>query len=322
MKIYRDGAFRVNYIKDLKDGSEIEECYLVQNKHLNYDKNGKPYLILNLKDKTGSIDGRIFNCDLEAIKDIKENCFLKITGSIHSYNNDLQLTIKKFALVDVEQIDKQQYIPSSKREINDMINELYSIIDSIKNENLKWLLEEFFLDEQFLKDFSQKSAAKSVHHNYLGGLIEHSLNVAYICRTASERYKDYVDIDFITTAALLHDIGKINEFSDFPENDYTEEGKLLGHISIGAMMIDEKVKNKQDFPYDLKIRLQHAILSHHGEYEYGSPKRPKTIEALILHFSDNMDAKVNTFEQALDTSLNTDTGWTDYNKYFLRQLKK
>lgn len=312
----------MNYIKDLKDSKEVEECYLVQNKHLNYDKNGKPYMVLTLKDKTGSVDGRIFNCDVEAVKAIKENSFLKVWASIHSYNNELQLTIKKFEIVDESVIEKQQYIPSSKRNIDDMISELYSLIDSIKNENLKWLLEEFFLDSEFLKDFSQKSAAKSVHHNYLGGLIEHSLNVAYICRVVSQRYADNVDIDFITVAALLHDIGKVKEFSDFPENDYTEEGKLLGHISIGAMMIDEKTKENKEFPYDLKVRLQHAILSHHGEYEYGSPKRPKTIEALILHFSDNMDAKVNTFEQALETSLNIDTGWTDYNKYFLRQLKK
>ena len=211
-------------------------------------------------------------------------------------------------------------MPVSSKNIDDMYQDLLALIQSIKQPYLRQLLESFFVkDEVFVKAFRNSSAAKTVHHGFIGGLLEHTLSVAKLCDYYCSAYP-ILKRDLLLTAALCHDIGKIREISPFPENDYTDDGQLLGHIVMGSQMLTEQAAKIEGFPHELLSQLQHCILAHHGKYEFGSPKIPALIEALALNYADDTDAKLETFKEILESNSDK-SGWLGYNRLFESNLR-
>lgn len=308
----------MKYINDLRDGENIIEHYLCKAKQTCKSKAGKTYLSLTLADKTGNINAKVWELN-NNIKSFEENSFIKVDGIVQTFNNEYQLNIKRLRPSREGEYDPAEYIPTTKKNIENMYDEIEKLISSIKNNYLKKLLENIFYDTASIKDeFKKHSAAKSMHHGYSGGLLEHTLSVAQTCDFLAKRY-EYANRDLTVCAGLLHDIGKIYEISDFPENDYTDEGQLIGHIVMGAEIITKETEKIEGFPKELKNLLKHAILAHHGEYEYGSPKRPKTIEAYILHCADDLDAKLKMYEEAID---NGSGKWVGYQKMLARNIRR
>ncbi|MCR5291830.1 MAG: HD domain-containing protein, partial [Eubacterium sp.] len=217
--------------------------------------------------------------------------------------------------------DVSEYMPVSKNSADEMYGELISLVDSVKEPHLQELLRSFFVDDtKFADGFKKHSAAKSIHHSFIGGLLQHSLAVAKICDFLASQYP-VLNRDLLITAALCHDIGKMYELSDFPHNDYTDEGQLLGHIVMGAMMVRDKANNIEGFPANLQNELIHCILSHHGELEFGSPKKPAIIEAVALSYADNIDAKIETFQELLEGSSQKED-WLGFSKLFDSNVRR
>ena len=310
----------MRYINEIREGENVVEHFLCKSKQTLKSRAGKSYLSLKLQDKTGTVDAKVWELNND-IKAFEENEFIKIDGTAIVYQNDIQLNVKRIRRSLEGEYDPMDYIPSTEKNIEEMTKELLGYINTIKNTFIKKLLEEIFINNSVIsKKLKYHSAAKNIHHGYMGGLVEHTLSVTQICDFMAPRYK-YVDRDILIATAMLHDIGKIYELSDFPENDYTDDGQLLGHIIIGTELITESARKIQDFPKKLESLLKHSILSHHGEYEYGSPQLPKTIEAFILHCADNMDAKVKVIEEMIDTD-NTAGSWVGYQKMLQRNIRK
>lgn len=310
----------MRYIEDFKEDDVILDHYLCKQRQSLKSRAGKSYLSLKLQDKTGTIDAKVWELN-NNIQSFEENDFIKIDAVVLTYQNDLQLKINKIRKSTEGEYDELNYIPSTDKDVVTLHEEILNMIESISNEHIKEMLNNIFVNHpKISKEFKVHSAAKSMHHSYMGGLIEHTLSVAQICDFMSTRYK-YVNRDILLATALLHDIGKIFELSDFPDNDYTDDGQLLGHLIIGCELITSESNKIDGFPHKLQSMLKHCILSHHGEYEYGSPKRPKTIEAFILHCADNMDAKVKMFEEILEKD-NTQGDWVGYHKMLSRNIRK
>ena len=298
-------------IKELTPDTEIISFYIVKNKQVFQKKNGEPYLRLTLGDKTGEIQALMWD-NLPSIEDIKADDLLKLKGRVNNYQGKLQITIQKLEKTDFNEIDPSEFLPVGTQDPNLLLFYLEKITGSIKNKNLLDLLNSFLKDEEFLKDFTKFPAGKTLHHPFLGGLLEHTVSVIKICESLSFLY-DFLDNDILITSAFLHDIGKIKELKFSRSINYSDEGKLLGHITLGIEMVDEKLRCLPDFPQELSNHLKHIILSHHGEYEYGSPKRPMTLEALILHYADNIDAKVNGFRIWMESKPDSsDPNWTEF----------
>lgn len=303
------------FIETMREGDNINEVYYCKEKVEKTSIKQKNYYDLKLQDKTGLIDGKVWDIN-GAIDDFDDKEYINVTGVVTSFNGALQLKITRIRRAQEGEYDEANYMPTSDRDMNEMKSELAELIASVKNEHLNKLLKSFFVeDEDFLKQFTYRSAAKSVHHAFIGGLMEHSLSVAKHCVNFCKIYP-ILNHDLLISAALFHDIGKVKEFSAFPTNDYTDEGQLLGHIVMGAMMISERIERDfPDFPENTKNELLHCILSHHGKLEFGSPKKPEIIEAFALNYADDLDAKIETFKEALEESKTMDT-WKGYNKFF------
>lgn len=309
----------MRFINELKNNDRVIEHFLCTQKQLMKTKTGKNYLSLTLRDKTGTINGKVWDINYE-IQDFEQNDFIKIDALVHAFNDELQLNISKLRKSEEGEYDLKNYIPATKKNIEELEIELHKFIGEVKNIFLHELLEKIFGDEKILKSFISHSAGKSMHHSYVGGLIEHTISVTQICDFMAGRTK-FVNRDILITTALLHDIGKLYELSQFPLNDYTDDGELLGHIIIGSDLISKKIEQIKDFPNDLRSQIIHCILAHHGEYEYGSPKLPRSIEAIILHFADNLDAKTKMFEEIIEADT-SNSNWTGYNKVLTRRILK
>ncbi len=302
------------FIDELREGENISEVYLCKNKTTATTKAGKTYYSLILQDKSGVIDAKVWELN-NAIEHFEVMDYIRVDAQVSSFNNSLQLNVKRIRKADEGEYDPTDYLPCSGKDIESMYKELLGIVDTVKEEHLNRLLKIFFVeDEDFIKRFKIHSAAKSIHHGFIGGLLEHSVSVARLCIYIADNYP-VIKRDLLITAALLHDIGKVNELSGFPENDYTDEGQLVGHIVMGAMMVEEKIKTIEGFPVVLGNELKHCILAHHGELEFGSPKKPSLIEALALAHADNLDAKLETFTELINSN-NGKKEWMGYNKMF------
>ncbi|MBQ4347581.1 MAG: HD domain-containing protein [Firmicutes bacterium] len=310
----------MKYINELKEGDSIIAHYLCKEKKQLRSKAGRPYLSLTLADKTGTASAKVWDVTNE-IKPFEENDFIKIDAHCITYQNDIQLNIRRLRKSEPEEYDPMDYIPCTEKNIPEMLSSIKGYIDTVENGYVKTLLKKIFEeDEKISGEFVRHSAAKLIHHNYLGGLLEHTLNVVEICDFMAPRFKN-VNRDVLIACAMLHDVGKIAELSEFPINDYTEDGQLLGHIYMGAELVAKKAKDIPDFPPMLETLIKHCILAHHGEYEWGSPKLPRTIEAFILHVADRMDAMTKVFDDTIENSP-TKGPWTDYQKLFQRTLRK
>ena len=310
----------MQYINTLREGDDITETYLCKSKSSGVAKNGKTFYSLVLQDKTGTIDGKIWELS-NAIEHFEAMDYVKLSAKVTSFNNKPQLNIRQTRRAEEGTYDIADYMPISKFDIDEMFKELLALIDSVKDESLKTLLRSFFVeDASFVKAFKMSSAAKSMHQAFVGGLLQHTLSVARIADFLAGFYP-IMNRDLLVTAAICHDIGKVKELSEFPVNDYTDPGNLLGHIVIGAMMVKEKADGINGFDETLKNNLVHCILAHHGKLEYGSPEKPKIIEAVALSFADDTDAKLEGFSEALESEQAEDD-WLPYNKMFESIIRK
>ena len=274
-------------IKDLVEGNSVVNLVVYcTNKTTATSVKGE-YYALTLQDASGTISGRVWDIN-EYIDDFEIKDYINIYGTVTSYKGILQINISNLTKVDPSTVNIDDFCPKAPRPIEDMWSEFIDIINSVENEYLSKLLHAFFDNEKIVSKFKLHSAAKVVHHAYVGGLLDHSLSVVKICQTLADNYPT-INRDLLITSAVLHDIGKIKELSAFPENDYTDEGNLLGHIYMGAEMIDIQVRKIEGFPKTLANEVKHCILAHHGEMEYGSPKVPALIEAMALSFADDTD---------------------------------
>lgn len=311
----------MKYIESLREGERISEVYLCKYKQSALTKSGKPYDNVILQDKTGTIDAKIWDPGSVGIEEFDSLDYVAVTGDITSFQGNLQLSIKRLRKVGEGEYDPKDYLPVSSKDIDGMYAELMGIIGTVKNPYLSTLLHNFFDDKEFAARFKFHSAAKSVHHGFVGGLLEHTLSVAKNCDYFSTNYP-FLNRDLLITAAIFHDVGKLRELSVFPENDYTDEGQLLGHIMIGAEWVGEEIRKIDGFPVVLGNELKHCILAHHGELEYGSPKKPALVEALALSFADNIDAKMETFKELLANVPDKSTEWQGFNRLLETNIRR
>ena len=311
----------MKFINELREGEKISGIYLCKHKQPAVTKNGKPYENVILQDKTGTIDAKIWEPNSQGIDDFDTLDYIDVIGDVTSFQGSLQVSIKRARKAHEGEYEPGNYLPISEKSIDGMYEELLKYVHSIKNAYLNKLLVKFFEeDEEFIKTFKGNSAAKTVHHGFIGGLLEHTLGVVRLCQYYSKAYP-VLNRDLLITAAMLHDIGKTVELSAFPMNDYTDDGQLLGHIMIGTEMIHDMAKEIPGFPAKLESELKHCILAHHGELEYGSPKKPAMVEAVALNLADNTDARMETLTEIF----HADKGkkeWLGYNRFFESNLRR
>ena len=310
-------------INTLKEGERINGVYFCKSRTAATTKNGKEYLSITLQDRTGFLDGKVWNTTNPGVReDYEAYDYVLVNGEVVSFNGSLQLNIAGIRKADEGTYDEVDYMPTSAYDIEEMYTELLGFVDSVKNPHLHQLLDAFFRkDTAFVTEFKRHSAAKKVHHGFVGGLLEHTLSVTRICAFLADTYS-YLDHDLLVSAAMFHDIGKVYELSGFPENDYTDGGQLLGHIVMGSEMLSNAAAKIEGFPIVLLRQLKHCILAHHGEFEYGSPKKPALAEALALHYADDMDAKLETFKEALDSPAGQAGEWLGFNKMLDSNIRK
>lgn len=312
----------MKYIESLREGERINEIFLCKVKQSALTKAGKPYDNVVLQDKTGTLDAKIWEPGSVGIDEFDSLDYIAVMGDITSFQGNLQLNIKRVRRVEEGEYDPKDYLPVSTRDIDEMYQELLVLIASVKQPQLKKLLQSFFVeDKDFEKRFKFHSAAKTVHHGFVGGLLEHTLSVAKHCDYFAASYP-MLNRDLVVTAAIFHDIGKLEELSTFPENDYTDAGQLLGHIIIGTEMVGARMRTIPDFPVGLCNELKHCILAHHGELEYGSPKKPALAEALALSFADNMDAKMETIREIFANVPENNQEWQGYSRLLESNIRR
>ena len=311
----------MRYIDGLREGMRITEIYLCKSKQIAQTKAGKDYGNLVLQDKTGTIDSKIWELNSPGVGTFEALDYVYVDAEVTMFQGNHQLNIRRIRKADEGEYLPADYLPVSTKDIDLMYGELTEYVRSVKNPYLNRLAASYFLeDAQFAKEFQFHSAAKSIHHGFVGGLLEHTLSVVKLCDYFAKHYSN-INRDLLLTAAMFHDIGKLKELSVLPENDYTDSGQLLGHIVIGVGMLTERIRNIPKFPEKLERELIHCILSHHGELEYGSPKKPALLEALALSFADNTDAKMETMIEALQKS-GENQGWLGYNRLLETNIRK
>ncbi|MCD7905716.1 MAG: HD domain-containing protein [Clostridiales bacterium] len=311
----------MKFIEELREGETITEHYLCKQKKLLKSKAGKNYISLRLYDKTGLIDGKIWEIN-SLIQDFNEGDFVKVEAFVTSFNGDLQFNIRRLRRSQKGEYNPQDFVPTTKYNIEDLFDEFTNFIDTIKTPYFRELLENIFIaNDEMADEFKVHSAAKSMHHSYMGGLLEHTLSVTKLCDKFAEHYKGRLNRDLLITSAMLHDVCKIYELSPFPDNDYTDCGQLLGHIVMGAELVSREAKKIPDFPEEAELLLKHCILSHHGEFDFGSPKLPSTAEAYLLHCADDTDAKMNMFIEMADNN-KTNGSWLGYNNILGRNIRR
>ena len=309
------------YVKNIVERDQIEAPFLVRNKTLGMAKNGRPYMTLKLMDCTGEVEGRIWDRVDEFSARFDRDDFVRVSGKASLYLGKMQLVIQELNRLDESEIELSDFLPVSARPVEEMAGELKSMINALADPDLKKMMEKFLADPGFMAGYTKAPAAKTMHHVYLGGLLEHSLAVASLAADICQRYPG-LNRDLLVVSALLHDIGKITELRYQRSFDYTDAGKLLGHIVIGVEMVEEKLRHLESFPLALAVHLKHLLLSHHGQYEYGSPKRPKTMEAVILNFLDDLDSKINGVRTHIDREPDSESAWTQYHKHYDRYFFK
>lgn len=310
----------MRYINTLHEGETIRTIYLCKGKRSAETRNGKPYDNLILQDKTGTLDGKVWDPNSNGIADYDEKDFVEVFGEVINYNGNRQLNIRQLRVAREGEYDPADYMPTTEKSVDGMYAELMKYGVQVKNPYLQQVIQYYFVkNKEFIQRFKGHSAAKSVHHGFAGGLLEHTLSVVKLCEYFVGAYP-ILNRDLLFTAAMCHDIGKTKELSSFPDNDYTDDGQLLGHIIIGVEMVDDAIREIPDFPRKLASELKHCIIAHHGELEYGSPKKPALAEALALNFADCTDAKMQTLTEIFKEKDTKD--WLGYNRLFESNLRK
>lgn len=309
------------FIAGIKAGDKVNDLFLVEEKNLAFSQKGAPYLSLRLKDRTGQMDGRIWDNATNLDKVFKKGDIIYINSRAVSFKSIIQLSIIEVRQATAEEMTWEDFLPTVKGNIEEMYQALMAFVDQVVSPPLNALLRSFFEDEEIASLFRKAPAAKGFHHINIGGLLEHTLSVTRLLAMVADHYPKS-NRDLLLVGGMLHDIGKIREFTYQGNIDYSDEGRLIGHIVIGLEMLDAKIATIPDFPSGLAMELRHLILSHHGMLEYGSPKRPKTVEAMIVHQLDDMDAKVNAFQEYINNSGGNESDWTPFHRLFERYIYK
>ncbi|MFQ5614905.1 MAG: 3'-5' exoribonuclease YhaM family protein [Anaerolineales bacterium] len=308
------------YLRDLQPGDRFIGFYVVRNKQLEpfRDPSRGVFLTLILSDRSGQLLARVWDNAESTADKLEKKTIIKIDGEVETYLDRTQIRVLQIRPAKEDEYDLRDMLPTSERDPDEMTAELAPYIEQITNPHLRQLVDHFFTDKDFLTRFRQVPAARRIHHAYLGGLLEHVLEIAKICITVLEIYPQ-IDADLLLAGALLHDIGKLREYTWDFDIDYSDEGRLLGHIVMGDEMITDALASMPEFPPELALRLRHTLLSHHGRYEWGSPRRPKTLEAIALHHIENLDAQINRFHLLIKNAP-PDDAWTPYDRLLGRQL--
>ena len=309
------------FISDLKEGEVVESVYLVREKSFDTTKNGNSYIALELSDKTGMVDCRKWDALKSLFDSFVVDDFVKVRAKVEFYKNYPQLKIDSIEKTSDKSVDISLYMPVSDKNRDKMFKDFLSEMESVKNPYLKALIHNIFSDKDMSEKFRTAPAASDFHHPYIGGLIEHTLACVELAKLIASKYKD-INLDLLLCGTALHDIGKIEELSYKRSFYYTDKGRLIGHIVLGANIVSAAIDNIPGFPEELKNLILHIILSHHGEHEWGSPKRPMCFEAIILHHIDNLDAKINGFRHFVKTYNDPDSSWTKHSKMFGEFLYK
>lgn len=305
------------YVEQIKERDQVDSPFLVRDKIMAMAKNGKPYMTLKLMDRTGEVEARVWDRVDEFSRLFNRDDFIRVAAKASVYMGKMQLVVQRIQRIGDESIDLADFLPVSGRDQQEMQSELQQLIGSLDDPWVEKLLRTFFDDPVFYKRYSQAPAAKAMHHVFLGGLLEHSLAVAALASDIAARYPQ-ANRNLLLAGALLHDVGKVAELSYDRSFNYTDEGKLLGHIMIGVEMIEEQIRKIEGFPSMLGTLIKHLLLSHHGQYEFGSPKRPKTLEAVILNFIDDLDSKINGIQTHVDRQPDRESDWTNYHRLYDR----
>ena len=293
--------------------------YVARVKRVGLTKKGDPFLSITLADRTGEIQARMWEKAEEFSSVFAEGDILDVEGHASSFRDQIQVTLSSLR-VSADGGDPTLFLEATSKDVTEMMASLREMVREIKNSHLKALVDMFLSDRHFIALFKKAPAAKTFHHSYIGGLLEHTLSVCEMSKSVGEHYPE-LDKDLLLAGALLHDIGKIRELKSSVMIDYADEGRLLGHLILGVAMVDEKLACMKDFPQDLSLRLKHLILSHHGQHEFGSPKRPKFLEAFALHLIDDLDAKMNGLSRFMERDRH-EGAWTDFNRLFERYFLK
>lgn len=310
----------MRYLNELHEGDTLTGIYFCKVKNTLKTKTGKSYYSLILQDKTGTIDAKVWELS-NGIEHFEAMEYIHIDGQVTSFQGALQLNVRRIRKSQEGEYDPADYMPVTKKNVEAMYQELVGIISTIKEPHLKKLAESYFVeDKAFAEQFKKHSAAKSVHHGFIGGLLEHTLSVVKFCEYMAGAYS-IINRDLLLTAAMFHDVGKMQELSSFPANDYTDDGQLLGHIAIGYELIGDRIRQIEGFPARTASELKHCILSHHGELEYGSPKKPALIEAMALNFADIADDKLEMMMELLNAAKDNND-WLGFNRFADSNIRK
>jgi 3'-5' exoribonuclease len=314
------------FVQQLADGETVEEVYLVTDKQLRANRNGNLYLQLELRDRTGTISARLWNAGEHLFRSFESGDFLLVRAKVQLFQGALQMIVSHLERIGTEKVTLADFLPHTDADVSKLLERLRSTLMRLANPHMRALAECFLMDEDFLRDFSQVPAGIRNHHAYLGGLLEHVVTLLDAAERLVPLYPE-LDRDLLLMGVFLHDIGKVRELSFGKVFAYTDEGQLVGHLVIGVEMLNERAARVPDltgepFPPELLLRLKHMIVSHHGSYEFGSPKLPMTPEAIALHCLDNFDAKVHSFTRDIREDRNHASAWTPFSQALQRRLFK
>jgi len=308
------------FVDALKSGGTVDEVFTLSEKNLAQKRNGQNYLNVTLADKTGRIKGVVWD-DVDRIAaGVHSGDFVRAKGGISEYRGKLQFVVRDMTPCPADTVDSTDFLPATGRDVDKMFARLVEVTDSIENPHLKRLFELLWDDEHVVRGFKTAPAAKKMHHAYIGGLLEHTLSMALLTERIAGHYGG-IDKDILIAGAVLHDMGKIREFEYGSRIDYSDEGRLISHIVIAVQMLEERLQRIESFPGELADLLKHMIISHHGAREFGSPEPPKTIEAVLLHYIDEIDSKVNAIREFI-AAQDTDERWTSYHRLLERHFYK
>lgn len=309
------------YISDCarQENKIVTATFVVVSKQIKPKKTGEPYLALTLGDRTGQLEGKMWDNVEEALEAFEQDDFLKIKGLINKYKNRFQLTIHKLRKLGESEIDFSDYLPKTTKNVDQLWGTLAEFVTSIQNPHLRTLLQAFMADPEIAAAYRNAPAAKTLHHAFIGGLLDHVVSLFRSCDLVCRNYPQ-VNRDLVLTGAFLHDIGKIHELTYNRSFSYTTRGQLLGHMVIELQMLQAKLALAPGFPPELKTLLEHLIISHHGQYEFGSPKLPMFPEALLLHYMDDLDSKMEAMRAHFEREVDQESPWTSYNASLGRPL--
>jgi len=298
------------WIRDLRPGTDVEESYAVRSRELRQRRGGGPYLAGVLADRTGQVAALAWENAEELFKIMKPGAVVRVRGQVQRYNQRLQVVIRQARAVDPAEVDERLFIRSSSVDPDLLWNRLMALVEKVGNERLRQLLYRIFSDPGVADRFKVSPAARSMHHAYRSGLMEHTVSMTTVAKSLAEHYR--LNVDLVVAGCLLHDLGKIWELEPGPSIEYTDEGRLLGHLPMEVLFVDRQIAELDGFPEETRRQLLHILLAHHGEYAYGSPRRPKTPEAQLVHMVDNLDAKVSGMLEAISSGGETEEAWTAY----------